>query len=201
MTPDELDQKLRVAWTAQPLDTAGAEAGIRLAIRRESRRAQLRTLAIAATVVVAAALGALWFLRPQPEPKIFADAARDHRVEVVQGAPRHWRTADTEIDTLTARFGLTRERVAFTGYQLTKARICLLEGQRVLHLVYSDGARDYSLYLAANATAVPNRDARDGAQNIAGFHSTRLTGLVVGEGSPSDCRRFAQTVTKSAGKS
>jgi hypothetical protein len=190
---DDLDRKLRDAYTRDPVDTRALERAIRTEIRRESRgRTALRFASAAALAV--AILGGYWVARRSPEPKIYRDAALDHRAEVVQKLPRRWRTTDPELDTLTARFGLSRQRVALSGYRLLRAKICLLDGQRVLHLVYNDGSGEYSLFLPAGNKPVPEGETWDGAEHIEGFHAGRKTGLVVSDGTAADCRRFAKTV-------
>jgi hypothetical protein len=198
VTPDELDQKLREAYTGDRIEISGLDDSIRREIRRQSRRQinQIKQwIGVAAALVVAVGVGGHEARQRAPEPKMFGDAARDHRVEVVQRSPRRWRTTDSEVDTLTARFGLTRERVAFSGYRLTRAKICLLDGRRVLHLVYDNGGTEYSLYLTADTASVPITQATEGAEHVAGFHTSRIAGMVVGDGTASDCSRFAKVVT------
>jgi hypothetical protein len=190
---DDFDRKLREAYTRDPVDTRGLERSIRAEIRRQSwHRSALRLVSAAAVVV--ALLGGYWAARWSSEPKIYRDAALDHRAEVVQKAPRRWRTTDSELDTLTARFGLSRERVAFSGYRLLRGKVCLLDGQRVLHLVYSGGGSEYSLFLLAGNKHAPTGEARIGEEHIEGFDAARKTGLVVSDGPAADCRRFTKTV-------
>ena len=190
---DDLDRKLREAYTRDPVDTRGLERSIRAEIRSHTlRRSALRFASAAALVV--AILGAYWAARRSPEPKLYRDAALDHQAEVVQKAPRRWRTTDSELDTLTGRFGLTRQRVAFSEYRLLRAKVCLLDGRRVLHLVYSSGGSEYSLFLLADNQHVPTGEARIDAEYIEGFDGAHKTGLVVSDGPGADCRRFTETV-------
>jgi hypothetical protein len=203
MTNDEIseiDRRLQEAYGREQIDTAAVAAAVLGEIRHRNRPHPVLWRAAAAAVLTVAA-SAYWTHRRTPEPAIFSAAARDHRAEVVQNAPRHWRTTDTDIDLLAARFGLNRERIGFSGYRLLRARICLLDGRRVLHLVYDDlhngDNAEYSLYLVPGGAAVPAVEVRDGAQYISGFHGDRIDGLVVGEGTAPDCLRFAKTATGS----
>jgi hypothetical protein len=200
MTGDEfpeIDSRLRDAYAEEPVESSGLE----IALQKEIGRLQRRRLAqqfTGAAAVCAVVFGSYWVVRPTPEPRLFADAARDHRIEVVQKASRHWRTADTDVDTLIARFGVRRQRLVLPGYQLLRAKVCMLDGRRVLHLVYTDLSAEYSLFLMPDVTAIPLTESSDGAERVAGFHSGRASGLVVGDGSPQDCRRFAKMVSQSA---
>ncbi len=76
-----------------------------------------------------------------------------------------------------------------------RAKICLLDGRRVLHLVYNDGKADYSLFIEPVGAAAPFGEAQYGTEHVAGFHGNRIEGVVVGEGTAADCRRFLKTVT------
>jgi anti-sigma factor RsiW len=150
---------------------------LRLACRRPSPQ-PARWLAAAAVVVLAVTGG-------RQTPRIFSDAARDHHAEVVDKAARRWKTSDADVDVLFARFGRSAQR-QLLGYRLLRAKFCGLAGKRVLHLVYSDGRAEYSVYLTS--TTVPDGQIREGAENITGFRK----GLVVSDSSRGDCRRLAE---------
>jgi hypothetical protein len=193
MTNDEaaeIDHRLREAYAREPVDASGVGAAIRLSTGRQIRRRLAWRFAIAASVL--AALGGYWAMRRTPEPKIFSAAALDHRTEVVQGAPRHWRTSSAEIDTLLIRAGLAGRKTDITGFQLLRAKMCGLDGRRVLHLVYSDGKAEYSLFLFSDAPNVPLGKMREGAERIIGIRHGIRHGLAVGDGSDAECGRFAQ---------
>ncbi len=190
---DDLDRELREAYLREPFDTRGLEGSIRAEIRRQSRRRSALRSGLAAALVVAGLWG-YWASRRSPEPKIYREAALDHQAEVVQKIPRHWSTTGSELDNVTARFGLSRQRIALSGYRLLRAKVCLLDGHRVLHLVYDDGASEYSLFLLADHKHVPTGEARIDAEHIEGFDALHNTGLVVSRGPSADCRRFTKAV-------
>jgi hypothetical protein len=138
-----------------------------------------------------------------------ADAARDHRVEVVEHQRRTWLTDAAAIDALAVRQGLSApaaEAIAPAGYRLERGKLCRLGGRVFLHLVYSNGAREFSLYLRdrAPSEAFPgisraiaaglNFDL--GAEHVAQVPSARFTALVVTDESQNatrDIARFAAT--------
>jgi anti-sigma factor RsiW len=83
-------------------------------------------------------------------PRIYAEAATDHRLEVSQLQPRPWFTEPGQIVDLAARQGVAPAAVkAITsrGYRLVRAKLCYLDHRIFLHLVLSDGASEFSLYL------------------------------------------------------
>jgi hypothetical protein len=193
MSGEDIDRALCEAYGREPIETSGVENAIRREIGSSSKRnsSKLRW-GIAAALVCAVALGGYWVIYPAPESKIFAAAALDHRIEVVRNAPRHWRTTEADLDSLTARFGVSRQQISFFGYRLIHAKICGLNGQRVLHLVYKNGATEYSLYLAPPSASVPVTETQQQSEHIASFHGRGIEGMVVTDGTAPDCRRFAK---------
>jgi len=170
----ELDTFLREACGREPVDTAALERSIRARLRR--RIMTLQWMAAAAALVLIA-WGITYRLRA---PGVFEQAARDHRVEVVEHSPRRWRTDSAAIDGVALRFGFSAEqaaRLAPAGYRLEHARICGLDGKPALHLVYlgdnSTGAREFSVYIAKVS---PQRQKTVDGFTVAAFRS----GLVVG---------------------
>jgi hypothetical protein len=169
---DDFDRELRDAWNREPVDTAGLRAGIR---SRIVRRRRVGWSAAAACGAVALALG--WYGLTRP-PQIFVDAARDHRAEVVEKAPRRWRGSDDAAP-------------AVTGYRLVRAKFCRLDGRRVLHLVYTDGRTEYSLYLTPPGAPAPTGEIREGGEVVEGF----VRGVAVADAPPEECRKFARAAT------
>jgi hypothetical protein len=175
----ELDTLLREACERDPVDTVALERSIRARLRR--RIVALQWMAAAAAIVLIA-WGVSYRFRA---PGVFEQAARDHRVEVVEHGPRHWRTDSAAIDSVASRFGFSAEqaaRLAPAGYRLEHAKICGLDGKPALHLVYSGdvysgddsaGLREFSVYIAK---VLPQRQKTVDGFTVAAFRS----GLVVG---------------------
>jgi hypothetical protein len=174
-TDGELDALLRAACEREAIDTAALERSVRARLRR--RVVALEWMAVAAALILIV-WGASYRFR---SPGIFEQAARDHRVEVVEHSPRHWRTDAAAIDGIARRFGFSTEqaaRLAPAGYRLEHAKICGLDAKPALHLVYSSAntasAREFSVYIA-KVTPRQRQKTVDGF-TVAAFRS----GIVVG---------------------
>ncbi len=129
-------------------------------------------------------LFALWTGRvaTAPDP-VCAAAAGDHHREVVDGRPRTWLRDDAAIEALAAREGIETgaiPRLGAAGLRLDRARLCRLDGSPFLHLVYSDGRRDVSVFLRkASGGASAIRSADSGAEHVAWFETARTRAIVV----------------------
>jgi hypothetical protein len=172
MTDDELDAQLREAIHSEPLDTTRLERAIRAQTKRSYWRWYAAAAAMAAAILLTIAVRRV--------PAAFHEAARDHRLEVVEHRPRHWQS--------NAPDGVT---LAPAGYRLEHSKICRLEGKPVLHLVYTDGAREVSVYVDSSAGG---GDADVDGQHVTAFRTGRIQGLVVG--SAAECRQFAAVIQR-----
>jgi hypothetical protein len=132
---------------------------------------------VAAAAIAAVALLAI-FVRPIPAA--FHEAARDHRLEVVEHRLRRWQAKAPEALPVTP-----------ANYRLEHSKICRIEGKPVLHLVYTDGLHEVSVYVDA---ATGRGDADVDGQHVTAFRTTRMKGLVVG--SVSECRQFADVIQR-----
>lgn len=190
-----LDAMLRSALGGFEPDTGRLEQAMRLKISADRRRRrQAWAVAIAATVALLA-VGALAWARWTSPPQWYAGAALDHRIEVIDGQPRRWQSSDAELARLARLNGLQLEQVtalAPAGYRLERARICGIHGERMLHLVFSNGARRYSIFVSPHAGPTETvRTVRRGAENVAGFETGHFRGLVVSDGSAAECAELA----------
>jgi anti-sigma factor RsiW len=190
-----LDATLRSALGAFEPDTGRLEQALRLRIsadRRRRRQAWAGAIAAAVALLVA---GALAWARWTSPPQWYSDAARDHRIEVVDRQPRRWRSSDAELAGLAAANGLQLEQVkalAAAGYRLEHAKNCGIYGQRMMHLVFSNGTRSYSIFVSPHAgPAETVRTIQRGAEQVAGFETGHFRGLVVSDGSAAECAELA----------
>jgi anti-sigma factor RsiW len=160
--------------------------------RRIVRERVLRFAAVAAALVFAAFLG-YRASRPAPVSRLYADAALDHRLEVIEHQPRRWRTDPAEIGKLAARYELTDlAALAPEGYRLEHAKMCGLEGKPALHLVYTNGTREVSVFVRARAGGEKVlREVSVGSEHLARFGTDRLEAIVAG-GSSGECLEFAR---------
>jgi hypothetical protein len=211
---DELmDAQLRAAMLAEPMDTTALDSNIRKQIAAEENRRSIQRgkwiAAAAFAALLAIAVGGYWFFPNRGAAAMCADAARDHRVEVKEHQRRTWLTDAGAIGALAARRGLSApkaEAMAPMGYRLERGKLCRLGGRVFLHLVYSNGVREFSLYLRDSlpseeflgtprrAMAGLNLDL--GAEHVAQVPSARFTALVVTDESQDAARDIARFTAK-----
>ena len=195
-----LDVMLRSALGDFPPNTGRLEQILRRRISVDRRRRHLAWAgAIAATVALLAggALAWTYWIRP---PQWYADAALDHRTEVIEHQPRRWRSSATELAGLAVQNGLELGQVtamAAAGYRLERAKICGIDGRRMLHLVFSSGTRRYSVFVSPHLAPVETvRTIRRGAEQIAGFETGHFRGLVISDGSAAECTELAHAAER-----
>jgi anti-sigma factor RsiW len=150
----------------------------------------------AAAIAVFALIGAFgyrhWF--SGPISPVYAAVAQDHQVEVVQHARRPWVSDAAVIQLMAARQGVSEtafSALAPANYHLEHAKVCPLDGNIYLHLVYTDGAHELSVFRHQGEMAPLPGSARGSANGkllhavsvgpdyLAGFQSGSLTALVV----------------------
>jgi anti-sigma factor RsiW len=180
--------------------TGRLEQALRRKISVERRRRNLAWAGAVAAAMALMAVGTLAWERWTRPPQWYADAALDHRTEVIERQPRHWRSSETELAGLAAQNGLDLGQVtalAAAGYRLERAKICGIGGRRMLHLVFSSGRRRYSVFVSPHLGPVETvRTSRRGAEQIAGFETGHFRGLVVSDGSAAECKEFAHAAER-----
>jgi len=190
-----LDERLAGVLSQELPDTTRIEQFVRRQMpASQSRRRRIARGAVAASVVAAIA-GSYGLWRLAPAPRWYADAARDHLAEVVERQPRHWRSGAAEIESLAVQSGLSFAQasgLAPAGYWLERAKICGIDGQRMLHLVFTNGTREYSIYVGPHRGVHEGvRMARRNAEQVAGFDTGRFRALVVTVGPAAECEELA----------
>ena len=153
----DFDLVIKHAISEERLQTRQLEAHVRAAIRKDSpwRRPVFMTLryAVAATVVFATLLIATisYAKGRMDHTALCTDAAEDHQEEIIGKAPRKWRSDPKLIQALSQKMvgdpGVP-ERITPAGYHLVGARICILHDIDYMHLDYSDGSNEISLFVA-----------------------------------------------------
>ncbi len=163
-------------------------------LERSRKQRWLVPSAIAASLI-AAMIGLYTLIVPSAVPPSYAAAAQDHRTEVVEHQPRHWRSTPAELQALMARSGLSLTQaaaLAAPGYWLEHAKTCGIAGRRTLHLVFSNGAQQYSLYLRPDDG--PKEDVRliqHNMEAVAGFETGHFSALLVTTGTSTRCNELA----------
>lgn len=176
-----------------------------------TRRWAALALAVAAAAIVLAGIGYRTLVR-QAVARIYADAAWDHGLEVVERQPRPWLTDPGQIATLAEQQGIAPSAVtalASGGYRLSRGKLCFLDHRIFLHLVYTDGDREFSAYLRprestslpatvrefANGRPLCTSDVND--EHIASVQTPDLTAVIVTSQSSEEAlnlARFASAV-------
>lgn len=199
MTDDELDQRVRESILAEESDTSRVAAAVREQIA--TRRVRVPGWAVAAAGVVAmiaaSTLSYRAFRSEQTPPAICTAAAQDHQREIVEGEPRQWLTDVSAIQSLAQKQGVPASAIAAlgtTGYRLERGRLCFLERQIFLHLVYTKGDGEYSVYLRSPSGLF--HSSVQGASHLAYFETSRVTAVFVSDASSGDALDFARAGEK-----
>lgn len=149
-------------------------------------------------------------LSPPRSGGILKAAAQDHQREVVEGQWRPWLRDPAAIGALITQSGVTAVSVAAlapAGYHLDRAKRCPLGGVSFVHLVFTNGAQEFSVYLGA---AIPRAKLAKEGESQAGiyaadfdaghvdcFETPRLTALVVANGSSGSTLALAKLLRSS----
>ncbi len=214
-TQARLDARLREVLLAEDVDVRRVNRRIREMLATESLEAVIKSvescrnrwttaaMGIAAAFLLAAA-GLL--LIPGRVAQVYADAAEDHQSEVVDHAPRPWSSDPAKIESLARAEGIsTAIPVALaSGYRLERGKICFLDDRRYLHLAYTDGTHEFSLFLrtrdgekiGAPIRGLANgrllRECASGGDHLASFRTSHLTAVVATEQSAAASLQYAK---------
>ncbi len=195
-----LDATLRSVLGGFVPDTSLLEQALRRKISGDRRRRRWAWAgAITATAALLAGVAIAWAHWTRP-PQWYADAAFDHRREVTEGQPRHWRSNPEELAQLAAQNGLQLPQaaaMAAAGYRLEHAKICGIGDRRMLHLVFFNGTRRYSVYVSPHLDRPEMaRTVRQGTEQLAGFETGHFSGLVVSDGAAAECAELARAAER-----
>jgi hypothetical protein len=206
MTDDELDRRLRESILSERVDTSRVAAAVRGQIAPRVRTVPGWAVAAAAVIVtILATTFSYQKFRQEQIPSVCSAAIEDHQREIVRGEPRQWLTDLSAIQALAQKEGVPTSAIAAldsTGYRLERARLCFLQKQIFLHLVYSKQGGEYSVYLRPRDSAhvLPHwgepsfeRSVR-GTENLAYFETNRLTAVFVSQST--GARAFARAGAK-----
>jgi hypothetical protein len=172
-----------LAGTEDPGITA-ARVRRRIAVG-EAQRRLLTVGLVAASVILTAGFFLYYLVIAHGAPAVMTAAAQDHRREVIGKAVKKWRSVAGEIDALAAQQGIPANTVALlaaAGYRLDRARLCKLDGNIFMHLVYSDGTHEMSVFLRpSQGNRAPLRVSDLGAEHVVAVQSASMTVVCVAE--------------------
>jgi anti-sigma factor RsiW len=214
----QVDARLREGVLSEGVDASAVDRRVREQIAAESGAEALprarkhvprrRVIAVlgAAAALLLAALGYRLLLGPQLT-RVYADAARDHRREIVEQAARQWVVDPVEIGAMAERRGVPGSAVlalAAQGYHLDRARLCLVGRRIFLHLVYSANGQEFSVYVRQRddetlpgavwetANGKPIRVSDQGGEHVASVETPRLAVVIVSDRSAEAALQFAR---------
>jgi anti-sigma factor RsiW len=157
----QLDARMREVIEGEHVDATSVQGWIRvriateprnnvtpISVRRSPPNRRWRIVAAIAAVLLLAAAGYRGLISAHVAP-VYADAAQDHQREVVDQVPRHWLSDPAAISALAERQGIAASApfaLSSGPYHIERARLCFLDGRIFLHVVYTDGAREFSVY-------------------------------------------------------
>jgi anti-sigma factor RsiW len=182
------DELLRESLAAAPVAAAAVQARVREQMQAEPlwRRVfavrGLRPILVSAAVALAIAIG--FTARPGAHPLdyLLETAAADHVEDLtLKLAKPGWVAGERAIEPVAVQWvGDARSLGAFAadGYTLVKAKPCPLEGKSEmwLHLIYTRGGRDVSLFVRNRKVSPASRGQLALASSLA---CSRVDGLEV----------------------
>jgi anti-sigma factor RsiW len=180
----ELDARVRGVLLAGSDGQADFASRIQRRIAAaETRRRNFMMFTIAAGLVLAIGFPMYRVLVPHV-PEFVVDAVKDHRREVLEKQLKKWHSDPGEIETLAEKEGIQAKAIPaiHAGYRLDRARLCRLDGNIFMHLVYRDGERQISVFLRPrNGIAVPLREESMGTEHVAAVQSANMSVVCVAE--------------------
>jgi hypothetical protein len=186
------DAMLRESVLAEEVDSSRVERNVRLVVRQSAGPVFPRRWVFAVAGLAAVLLLTIFLMRARP---VYAAAAKDHRLEIVELQARHWSTDRTSIAAMAQRQGVPDsaiDRIAPPGYHLAQGKLCFLDGRIFLHLVYANNAGKLSVFLRPADRMESVHAERLGAEHVAGFQDQKLSALFVTEQSGDAAVRFAR---------
>lgn len=187
------DAMLREAVLAEDVDSSRVERNVRLIVGEPVGQGSGRRWMFALAGLAAVLLVAVFLMRARP---VYAAAAKDHRLEIVELQPRHWSTERASIAALARRQGVPDsaiDGIAPAGYHLAQGKLCFLDGKIFLHLVYLNEAGKVSVFLRPADRVEAVHAESHGAEHVAGFQDRKLSALFVTEQSGDAAMQFARS--------
>lgn len=198
-----LDSLLRRSVLSVKIDTAALDRKVRAQIAFGRRSFSTRWLAVVAGLAAILLAGILGYraMMPQP-PALCVDAARDHRSEVTLAQHRRWLSDRNAVADLAQRNGIPASLIATLAppaYHFEHGKLCRLGHELFLHLVYSQGGSEFSVYLRFSGSRPlagaenPLRAVRTGGEHIAYVQTNRYTAVFVTDRSSSAALSLARS--------
>jgi anti-sigma factor RsiW len=142
----DMNNGIRAALLSESVDTTALRKRVLTEVKGKRTvsiinivRHPLRiALAVAAGLIIVLAVGAA-----NRDNARYEEASLDHVAEVVRTEHREWRTQGSSIGQLLGELSIP-------GYQLVRGKECGISRSRYIHLVYSNGEQEISMYVLAD---------------------------------------------------
>jgi anti-sigma factor RsiW len=149
----DLNKGIRAALLSESVDTTALRMRVLNEVKGKGTVSIINTarhpiriaLAVAAGLLIVLAVGAA-----NRDNARYEQASLDHVDEVVRAGHREWRTQGNSIGQLISQCMKTPpqlEQLSIPGYQLLRGKECGISRSRYIHLVYSNGAQQISMYV------------------------------------------------------
>jgi hypothetical protein len=192
------DEQLRRAVLQAPVDASLVVRNVQRELAGSAVHIERRTFGrfwLALPALAALALAILFFvMRRQSAPALlYSDAADDHYDEVVQRLPRQWISGTLSMAPILREYGVDpalADRLAPAGYRIEKIRICELADHDYVHMVFSNGPHEISIFVRrAIGERIPGpiertvgntavHEGSSGHYQVAAFHAARYEVVV-----------------------
>jgi len=191
------DKRLRSAILSQPVDTSAVDQRIRDIIHAPAQYRWNHFAAGIAALLLLASVG-YFELRSRGVSPVAIAAATDYRMEIADHQPRPWITNRDAIEALASKQSLPVSAISSltpAGYHFVKGKLCYLDGNWYLHLVYGNALGDASVYLRRVDLFASSgiRVDKIAAEHVAAFQHGRLSTLVVTSQPGEAARRLAES--------
>jgi anti-sigma factor RsiW len=214
-----LDHALRAAILAGEVDTTGVDDQVRQRIAfpqapaAQPNRFRAPRVRWLATAGVAASITLAFFVYRVPFrtqiATVYSDAARHHGHLVDH---KQWISGQASLAQLAQQGGMEASvlmSLAPAGYRLEHGKLCRLDGRPFLHLVYTNGPNEVSVFLRSWDDLEPSQGiAREtvnnrvlytvdiGPEHLSFFQSGELTAMVVSEQSGETALSVASSIAR-----
>jgi anti-sigma factor RsiW len=152
----DMNKGIRAALLSESVDSTALRKRVLTEIKDKrtvsiinfARRPLRIALGVAAGLIIALAVGAT-----NRDNARYEEASQDHVAEVVRTEHREWRTQSSSIGQLVSQCMKTPpqlEQLSIPGYQLVRGKECGISRSRYVHLVYSNGEQQISMYVLAD---------------------------------------------------
>jgi anti-sigma factor RsiW len=205
-----VDAELRSTVMAEEVDASAIEQRVRQFIahtQTHKRHSGWRVVAVIAAGLVLFFMG-YRVVRTPPLTKMYSDAAQDH---VRTARHREWISDHASVAQLAEDHGIPASLIigaAPAGFRLRYAKLCRLDGGPTLHLIYTDGKQEVSVFLrrpdsaplpgAVRAT-IDGRalhTVKAGSQHLAFFQTDCFMAMVVSDGSAETALSLASSIAR-----